>query len=71
MFEKPPAAPPPRRLAAPTGCRRTLRGVTMSVLPSPVMSPSAGVVMISAPGMPGLLSFFGKPVSGVPLPSQA
>ncbi len=33
----------------------------MSRLPSPLMSPSAAVVMISAPGMAGSLSFLGNP----------
>ena len=54
-FEKPPAAPPPGVCGADGLSSNSCVGVTMSSLPSPLMSPSAAVVMISAPGMLGSL----------------
>ena len=45
-------------------------GVTISGRPSPVMSPTAGVVMISAPGSVGSRSLTGKPSIASPSPFQ-
>ncbi len=69
-LEKPPAAPPPGVAGADGLSSNSCVGVTMSILPSPLTSPSAAVVRISAPGIAGSRSFFGKPGIGLPLPSQ-